>query len=427
MLKLKEDLLQFIWQQRLLKPLALFTAGGNELVIVKTGDLNRNSGPDFFNARIKLKGVELIGNIEIHIKTSDWLKHGHQHDKSYDNIILHVVFDHDVELDQNRNHSVEVLEIKNLIDHKVLEKYEGLIGSGTRLPCAAMLKSVDDVKLISWMERMAVERLEHKTKRLADFFAAYNSDYISVFYSSLLRSFGFQVNAQPFEMLARQLPYQLLIRHSDSLLQLEALLLGTAGFLEDQFEERYLLQVQNEFEYLKHKYGLISLNKEIFKFSRLRPANFPDRRLSQLALLLHLRPQLLTSPYRFKDYSTLMQMMEIKSQGYWSNHYKLNGAENSSELSFGKSSAENIIINSIAPFLFFYAKKNAKPDLSSAAITLLSQCSLEQNVKTQLFSAKKEVLKNAADSQGIINLYDNYCSRKNCLNCGIASSLLKSA
>lgn len=426
MLKFREDLLQFIWQHRLLKPSALFTTKGEEVHILKAGELNRNSGPDFFNARIKLNGVDLIGNIEIHVKTSDWLKHGHQRDKTYDNLILHVVYEHDVELDQNREHSVEVLEIKDHIENEVLKKYEGLLDSGHKLPCSSMLKSVDDFKLIGWMERMAIERLEYKTRRLEDLFITYSSDYVSVFYTCLLRNFGFQVNAVPFEMLARQLPYQLLLKHSDNLLQVEALLLGTAGFLEDQFEDKYILQLQNEFEYLKHKYGLINLRKEIFKFSRLRPANFPDRRLSQFALLIHTHPLFLSSPYLFTEHNQLLKVMTLRPEGYWKNHYRLNGKANSSDLHFGKNSMENIIINSISPFLFFYGRKNSKPDLSSAAIGLLSDCSLEENVKTRLFLVKKNVLRTAADSQGVINLYDNYCTKKNCLNCGIASSLLKS-
>lgn len=424
--KFNEELLQFIWQYKLLKPLPLITQSGSEIFVTYPGELNKNAGPDFSNARIRINNVTLTGNVEVHIKTSDWLKHNHQHNKSYDTIILHVVYEHDLNLLQNETNNVEVLELKSLIDAATFKTYEQLCEDGYKLPCASQLPLVNDFKFTSWLERMTIERLEIKVKRIEEIFKATNSDYAQTFYALLLRNFGFYVNAVPFELLARHLPLNLLLKHSDNLLQLEALLLGTSGLLDDQFEDKYIQNLQNEFAYLKTKYRLTSLKKELFKFSRLRPANFPTVRLAQFAGLVHSNPKLFSNPHDHYNFAELKTALNITASGYWASHYKPDGSTQSKELTFGMASIENLVINTFAPFFFFYSKKSAKSHYSDAALALLNACAFEANTKTKLFSAKKEQLKDAACSQGIINLYDNYCIKKQCLTCGIALSLLKS-
>jgi hypothetical protein len=425
MLKLNEELLQFIWQHKLLNPLPLITKSGEEIFVLKTGERNLDAGPDFFNAQIKLKEIVLAGNVEVHIKTSDWLKHGHQKNKNYDNIILHVVYEHDVTIEQNVANHVEVLELKPLIAKETLETYHELSSAKTKLPCATQLKTVSNLKFIAWMERMTIERLEEKVKRFEGLWKEFNGDYTQTFYTILLRNFGFNVNALPFELLAKQLPFQILLKHADNIMQLEALLLGMAGLLENQFEDKYIQNLQNEFEYLKNKYQLKVLNKELFKFSKLRPANFPNVRLAQFAQLMHKKSTFLLNPEQANDFDGIKNLLMIKLEGYWKNHYVLDGKTLEKELSLGETSAENIIINTFAPFFFFYSKKMAKPELSDLAIELLSKSTFEVNAKSKLFEAKKESLASAADSQAIINLYDNYCSKKSCLNCGIGVAILK--
>jgi hypothetical protein len=427
MLKFNEDLLQFIWRYKLLKPISLITRSGNEITILNPGDLNTDAGPDFFNARIRVNNIVLAGNIEIHLKTSDWIKHGHQKNKNYDTLILHAVYEHDVDLDQNILHNVEVLELKNFIDEKTIHAYHQLTTAKDQLPCAPQLRDVNDFKFISWMERMTVERLEEKVKRMEHLFNSYKGDYTQTFYTCLLRNFGFKVNALPFELVAKQLPVYILLKHSDNLLQLEALLLGISGLLENQFEDKYIQGLQNEFEYLKNKYSLAPLKKELFKFSKLRPANFPNVRLAQMAMLIYSATEIFTAPQNINSYDALMKVLRIKPEGYWKNHYKIDGKTLNKELSFGKASAENLMINTFAPFFFFYSKKLAKPGFTDKAVELLNTCAFERNVKTKLFEAKNKALKNAADSQAVINLYDNYCAARKCLKCGIAAALLNPA
>lgn len=425
MLKFNEELLQFLWQHKLIKPLPLITVSGKEITIVKNGELNKDSGPDFFNAQIKIENVTLVGNIEIHIKTSDWLKHKHQQDKNYDTIILHVVYEHDINLAQNKNNNVEVLELKKLIAENTIELYNKLNTSKEKIPCANQLATLNDLKFISWLQRMTIERLEGKVKLTEEYFHSVNGDYTQTFYFMLLRNFGFKVNSLPFELLSKNLPITTLLKHSDNLLQLEALLLGTAGLLENQFEDKYILQLQNEFDYLKNKYRLIPLNKEIFKFSKLRPANFPTIRLAQFARLINSKPGLFIAPYNFSNYEEIVLALKISLDGYWKNHYNMDGKATLKDLTLGLTSIENLIINTFAPFYFFYSKRTGKEEIGDLAIELLNKCDFEQNAKTKLFQDKKAVLKTAADSQATINLFDNYCAKKACLKCGVAAALLK--
>jgi hypothetical protein len=234
------------------------------------------------------------------------------------------------------------------------------------------------------------------------------------------------VNAIPFEFLANTLPLQLLLKHSDHLLHLEALLLGTAGFLDDQLEDKYLRSVQNEFEYLKKKYGIIPLDKKLFKFSKLRPANFAPLRLAQFATLVHENQQLFTAPYLFDSFEKLQDCLGIELNGYWKNHYSMDGDLTSKDLKLGQDSITNIIINTFAPYFFFYGKKTGKHEYEQTAFQLLEECNFENNAKTKLFKGKKQQLKNAAQSQALINLFDNFCAQKKCLHCGIAASILQS-
>ncbi|MDP1802101.1 MAG: DUF2851 family protein [Bacteroidota bacterium] len=425
MLKFNEDLLQFLWQYKIFKPLPFVTTKGKEIVVLKNGELNKDSGPDFFNAQIKVDDVVLVGNIEVHIKTSDWLKHKHQQDKNYDNIILHVVYEHDADLEQNKINNVEVLELKSLIAESTLATYNQLNSAKTKIACHNQLAGLNDFKFITWLERMTLERLEGKVNAIENYFKSVAGDYTQTFYFLLLRNFGFKVNSLPFELLAKNLPITILLKHSDNLLQLEALLLGTCGLLENQFEDKYILQLQNEFDYLKNKYRIIPLNKEIFKFSKLRPANFPTIRLAQFAKLVNTKPGLFIAPYDFTNYEEIVLALKINLEGYWKNHYNMDGKVTSKDLTLGLNSIENLIINTFAPFYFFYSKRTSKPEMTDLALELLNNCDFEKNTKTKLFEEKRSVLKNAADSQAAINLYDNYCSKKACLNCGVAASLLK--
>ncbi len=419
-----ENLLHFIWNYRLLKPVELKTISGNAVKVIHPGDLNYDSGPDFFNSKIKLGPLTLAGNIEIHVRSSDWIKHGHQNDAAYNNIILHVVYKYDKPVLQNTRFNVEVLELENYVEESVLKKYALLISSQNALPCSGQIHKIPSLKLLSWLERMQVERLEQKTKYIKSIFENAQNNYMQALYVLMARNFGFKTNAEPFELLAKHLPLEILMKHKENRFQMEALLFGTAGFLDEPFKHKYLTQLQNEFEFLKNKYHLQTLPKTIWKFLRLRPANFPTVRLWQFAALIHQNHILFSDPLRFADVALLHQAISIKPGNYWKDHYTINGSEVKAVAGIGKDSSENILVNTISPFLFFYGKQTASDKYIDAALRCFDKLSFENNHKTKLFTSTGLQFENAGESQGLINLHDNYCKKKLCLKCGVAASVL---
>ena len=247
MLKVPEDLFHFIWNYKLLNTENLISVGGSKIKIFHQGELNKDAGPDFFNAKIEVDGITLVGNVEIHVNSSDWLKHGHENDKAYDNLILHVVYKYDKAIPQNKKHNVETVELKNYIDKEILKKYNSLLTSSSSLPCSKQIKNVEALKIQSWLQRMLAERLESKTDYVKHIFSASLNDFSQTLYLMLARSFGFKVNAEPFELLAKHVPFQIALKHSGNLFQLEALYYGCAGFLNKSYKTKYLQQLQNEF------------------------------------------------------------------------------------------------------------------------------------------------------------------------------------
>ena len=279
--KMDEALLHTIWKYKLLGQ-SQFIGSKQELIeVVSIGEHNQDSGPDFFNSKIKINDVLLAGNVEIHIKTSDWLKHKHQKDKAYDNIVLHVVFEHDKELNQNETFNVSVLELKKYIKPSLLEKYQQLQLSKQSIACGKSIATVPDIIWKSWLDRLAVTRIEQKTEYIEHLFDFSKQNHEDALYMLLCRNFGFKINNDAFELLAKSLPYSVLKKYSDNSLQIEALLFGVGGFLDDMFEDKYPKQLQNEFEFLRHKHQLIALKKENWKFSKTRPVNFQTIRISQ--------------------------------------------------------------------------------------------------------------------------------------------------
>jgi len=423
---MREELLHFIWNYKLLKTSELKSVNGAAIKIYHPGELNKDSGPDFFNAKIEVDDITLVGNVEIHVNSSDWLKHGHESDKAYDNLILHVVYKCDKVKPQNQQHNVETVELQNYIDEKVLKKYNSLLSSPSSLPCSKQIKNVEALKIQSWLQRMLAERLESKTEYVKHIFKASQNDFSQTLYLMLARNFGFKVNAEPFELLAKHVPLQIALKHSSNLFQLEALYYGCAGFLNKSYKNKYLQQLQNEFEFLKSKYKLIELDSSLWKFLRLRPANFPSVRLWQFAMLIHKCPELFRNPEQFNSTETLNKTISHQHAGYWSNHYKLGGPEVRMIKGIGKNSVENLMVNTMAPFLFFYGKQTANDRLVEAAFECYEELPFEDNVKTRHFTRAGLKFKTAAESQGIIQLFDNYCKNTRCLDCGIASNLLLS-
>jgi hypothetical protein len=424
---MNEALLHTIWKYRLLGQ-SIFKGCKDEVIeVISIGEHNQDSGPDFFNSKVRINDIVLAGNVEIHIKTSDWLRHNHQKDKSYDNLVLHVVYEHDKDLSQNEQFNVSVLELKPYVSTSLLEQYQQFQLAKQVIACGKAISYISQIKWNSWLDRLAVSRLEDKTAYIEHLFEYSKSNHEDALYLLLCRNFGFKINNDAFELLGKFLPYSVLKKYADQPAQLEALLFGVAGLLDDLFEDKYPKHLQNEFEFLKHKHRLPSLKKEQWKFSKTRPVNFPTIRIGQLAGLISKQTSLYHLIEKKPDLQAIRLFFETEPNPYWKTHYKFDVETEESCKPIGDSAIDSIIINAIIPYLFFISKHGSKTDLVEYAMDLLSQLPAEVNRKTKEFSAFGMPSKNALESQAQIYLLDNFCSKKRCLHCQVGESLLKSS
>lgn len=416
---IKEELLHHIWQHRLFSQKELKTVDGQSLEILKVGTFNSNAGPDFQNARIKVGATEWAGNVEIHIKSTDWLRHNHQVDANYSNIILHVVFEDDLKEPLGK---FPTLELKHLVSDQVLRRYENLDTSSDELPCGKLLLEVPELVRSAWFDSLLVGRLQRKSKWMSQLVDECEGDLEQAFTVVVFRAFGMKVNAGPFEQLAKRIPWKVLSKHQDNLFQLEALVFGTAGFLAEPKDD-HQIDLKKEFDFLSHKYQLKPLDASVWKFLRLRPANFPTVRLAQLAALFQA-----TGAF-FKWFSNQQEidlnLLMIEPSSYWKTHYNFGTESKPKSKRIGKTMARNIIINAVAPFLFVTAHREAKPELQDHALNLLQQLEAESNVKVDAFANAGLKVRNAAESQALIELKTNFCDYKKCLTCNIGANILK--
>ncbi len=422
---MNEEFLHYIWKFRLFPQHQLTTISGESLQIVKPGEYNSDAGPDFFNAKLKIGTTEWAGNVEIHINASDWLKHHHTKDKAYANIILHVVYNNDIALTGYQSHSFHTLELKNILAPSLLQKYDSIKNSHDWIPCERSIHRVPNLIKQNWINRLLVERLEEKASLIQQKLQLNTMNWEACLYEMLAKNFGFNVNAVPFEMLSKALPFFVLQRHKNSLLQLEALVFGTAGMLQQNFHDNYLQALQNEYLFLQKKHKLIPMEKHLWKFLRLRPANFPSIRLAQFAAILHQTEHLFSKILHIDDLKYLRKLLNVEVSTYWKNHFVPDKSSKKSVKKLGKSAFESIVINTIVPLLFVYGKKMGQELYVDRALKFLELIKPENNSKIGPFKSLGFVLHSAYESQGLLQLKNNYCTHKRCLQCAIGNNLLK--
>ncbi len=421
-----EAFLQYIWQYGLFDHSNLCTTQGEPVVVLSAGQKNRHDGPDFFNARLQIGETQWAGNVEIHLKTSDWLLHKHQNDPAYQNVVLHVVYEADVPIYDHLEKILPCIELYRRIPPHLYRNYLSLLADNTFIPCEKLFPQVDAFTQATWLDRLLVERLEQKITPALVLLEQNSFNWEETFWQLLARAMGSKANAQAFEMTARNLPITLLAKHKDNLLQLEALLLGQAGLLEADFKEEYPQYLQREYRHLKHKYTLQPINGAMWKFGGLRPPNFPTVRLAQTAMLIfrshHLFSKIIAEP----DLKKLRQLFVVQLTGYWQTHYLPDKPTAERPKRMGADMVNNLLINTIVPMLFLYAKERALPDLQDRALQLLEQLPPEQNAIIEGYQKLGYGIKSAFDSQAILQLYNAYCMPKKCLSCAIGSKLLQS-
>lgn len=421
-----EELLHFIWQFQYFDRSALYTASGEKLEIIKPGLLNMDAGPDFFNARIRIHNQEWAGNIEIHWKSSEWDAHRHQHDAAYNNVILHVVFEHDKEGKKANGDILPVLEIKSRVRTAMLNRYTAMMKARSWIPCEKQLKeaAVQEEGSGIFMQKLLVERLEEKTQMIRELLQQNGWNWEEAFYRFLARSFGFKVNADPFFQLSALTPLHVIAKHKNNLIQIESLLLGQAGFLDKTYHDEYMQILQREYSFLKNKYKLVSLPVHVWKFGRMRPANFPTVRLVQLAALIHQSSSLFSRMIEIKKEEEALHWLLPEVSDYWKFRFIPDGEQSAKGNRMGKDSARLLILNVVAPFMFLYGKERGNESLTETSIELLNELPAETNKIIERYRQLGIKTKTAADSQALLILKKRYCDHKRCLHCIFGKRIL---
>lgn len=418
-----EQLLHYVWKHKIFPLKELKTTTGQQVEVIDTGLANTDAGPDFFNAKLKLDGVLWIGNIEIHERSSDWFKHGHHADAGYNSVILHIASEIDTEI--SRSNGERIPQIQLICPEAVRTNYKELLETDSYPPCYRIIPSLPPFTAHSWMTALQMERFEQKATLLNERLKRCQGNWEDAFFITLARNFGFGLNGNAFETWAHRLPFRAVDKHRNDLFQIEAIFFGQAGILEDSDGDGYYLRLKKEYTYLQHKFGLIPMDASLWRFLRLRPANFPHIRIAQLACLYHRAYGLLS---RIMETETLQGVRDILKGGtleYWLTHYTFGGSSPSRPKTLSNTSLDLLIINTVVTFLYAYGLHKGNRVLCARAGSFLEELKAENNYITRMWEQCGMKASNAADSQALIQLKKEYCDKKKCLYCRIGYEYLK--
>ncbi len=422
---MSEEFLHYLWGHRIFPVQGNKTTDGEELKIIHPGKHNMDAGPDFFNARISIGDTTWAGNIEIHIHSSDWERHGHDAEGDYANVILHVVFHHDKEIKRSNGTSIPVFEMP--VDESMYSVYQRLMSNHLWIPCQNEITAIDPFVIEFWINKLTVERLARKANDIKQVLERNKQNWEETFYQFMARAFGFRVNADPFERLARSIPLVAISKHKDNLMHVEAILFGQSGLLEPAIgADEYYQELLNHYHHFKAKFNLKPLPAHVWKFARLRPSNFPTLRIAQFASLIHKSSALFSKIREAKNRQQFMSLFNSEASGYWDTHYQFNRVSAKKSIKrVGESATENLLINAVAPFLFIYGKFTGNEDAGEKALSLLDELSAENNTIIRHWQELGISAGSAYKSQGLLQLKNDYCTPRKCLHCEIGNAILK--
>lgn len=421
---MKEDFLHYLWKFKKFNTLNLKTFNDEEITIVKVGQYLELAGPDFFNAQITIANQKWAGNVEIHLKSSDWYVHHHEQDSGYENVILHVVWEHDIEVFRSNNSEIPVLELKKYVDTSTIENYRALLAPKSWIFCEKDIKIIDEFVFKNWKERLFFERLENKAKPIFDLLEHTNQDWEAVLFCLLAKNFGLNTNGDAFFKMAQNIPFSVLRKESFELENLEALIFGTAGLLDSEKEDSYFKDLKFRYFYLLHKYQLDKDGMEPVQFFKHRPDNFPTIRLSQLANLYHSQQNLFSKISVLNSLKNSYDLFQVSTSGYWLDHYQFDKVSPKKKKSLSKSFVDLIVVNTIIPLQFAFAKSQGK-EISEELIRLLEEVSPEKNAIIDKFKSFGIVSGSGFDTQSLLQLKKEYCNASRCLECAVGRELLK--
>lgn len=430
---MSESFLYFLWQYQYFNTVDLTTTDGETVRVLHPGFRNYDAGPDFTNARLLIGGQEWGGTVEMHTRPSDWLAHRHQHDRAYDNVILHVVWQNDQpatgrRVERTNGTPLPTLVLEPLTDVGLIDRYGTLIDAPDAIPCASQFRVVQPLRVTAMLDKAMLQRLERKAAGVQAVHEQTGGNWEETAYRLLAVNMGFKINAEPMAQLSRAVPLKAVLKHRDVLLQAEAMLFGAAGLLDAVDEpDEYVALLQREYRFLAVKYQLADkqVSAHVWKWGRLRPANFPTLRLAQLARLLTRHASLFSLFVGTSEVETLLSGLQVTPSEYWQTHYRFGKTTEKGAPALGRNAAETIVINTAVPLLAAYAHHRGQPAYLDRAVALLEQLPAENNRLTTGWDALGLGIRTAFDSQAAIELYNEFCTQKKCLNCQIGAGLLK--
>jgi hypothetical protein len=412
-----------VWQYKLYNPIGLKTTDGETIDVIDAGILNHDAGPDFFNAKIKINGKLWAGMVEIHEKASDWKLHGHQTDKAYEGVVLHVVGEDNMKIKRMNGQFIPqmVMEVPESMKNRI----QSLSENGGRIACGKYISDIHRLHIISWIEALTAERLQRKTSDLNALLEQYSYDWNEVFYISLCRSFGFGINNDALERMARSLPFSCILKHRYEHKQIEAMMFGQAGALEEEKPDEYYTMLKKEYSFLRSKFDLKQISSLSFKHLRTRPANFPYMRIAQIAAIFTKHTSLFSAMMEAENVEKIRELLSVEPSVYWKTHYHFDNASPEKDKRITPNSADIIVINTIVPMMMAYGKRKGERKYCDKALTLLQSIAPEKNSIVKAFDSMGIKSASAADSQALIQLKREYCEKKKCLYCRIGYQLLK--
>lgn len=422
---MKEDFLHYIWQFKKFDFSGLKTVQGENLTILNSGQYLQKAGPDFFNAQIIIGNQKWAGNIEIHLKSSDWYVHHHETDSNYESVILHVVWEHDTEVFRKDNSEIPVLELKKYIPRAIIENYNALAMAKSWIYCEREIQNIDAFVFKNWQEKLFFERLQRKIEPIQNLLSDTGNDWEAVLFCLLAKNFGLNTNGDILMRVAKSIPFSMVRKESSELENLEALLFGRSGLLEKDYEDIYFKDLKFRWNYTQEKYQLKKIIVEPIQFFKHRPDNFPTIRLAQLARLYFLRRNLFSQLLEAKTVSDFYEIFNIQVSEYWKTHYQFDKESPKKRKVLTASFIDLLLINTIIPMKFMYSN-SLGIDVSEDLIDLLLEISAEKNAVIDKFSSFGIDAQNAFETQALLQLKNEYCNQKRCMSCAIGVELLKS-
>lgn len=422
---MKEDFLHYLWKFKKFDTSNLTTSNGEKLTIENSGSYLQLEGPDFFNSQITIENQKWAGNVEIHLRSSDWYAHHHEQDSNYDSVILHVVWEHDVEIYRKNNTEIPVLILKELVSKETLNNYHSLVSPKSWIYCEKQIEFINSFIMLNWQERLFFERLERKSNPIFDLAESTLQDWDAILFCQLAKNFGLNTNGEFFYDMANSIPFSIVRKEGNDLFNLESLLFGIAGLLEINKEDHYYKKLKTNFDYLVYKYQLQSNSFTPLQFFKHRPDNFPTIRISQLANVYYCQQQLFAKIIKADNAAVIYEIFDKSVSEYWETHYQFDKISPKKKKALSKSFIDLLIINTIIPIQFAYAKSQGK-EISEQLIALLNQVQPETNAIIDKFSSFGLKAQNAFETQALLQLKNEYCNKSRCLECAIGMELLKS-